>query len=69
MNINQHVVRRKSGWAVVGEGNQRDTFVLATQAAAVAKARQIARNQGSTVVVHRLIQTPEKESAILQSQC
>lgn len=52
MNINQHVVRRENGWAVVGEGNQRDTVVLPTQRAAVIKAREIARNQGSELIIH-----------------
>lgn len=52
MNINQHVVKREHGWAVLGEGNARDTVVLPTQEAAVAKARIIARNQGSELIVH-----------------
>lgn len=53
MNNNQHVVRRSGGWAVLGEGNQRDTVVLPTQAAAIARAREIARNRGSELVIHR----------------
>jgi len=52
MNNNQHVVQRKSGWAVLGEGNQRDTVVLPTQADAIARAREIARNRGSELVIH-----------------
>jgi hypothetical protein len=52
MKINQHVVKREHGWAVLGEGNQRDTVVLPTQESAVAKARLIARNQGSELVIH-----------------
>jgi len=52
MNINQHVVQRPHGWAVLGEGNQRDTVVLPTQQAAIAKAREITRNQGSELIIH-----------------
>ena len=52
MKINQHVVKRERGWAVVGEGNSRDTAVLPTQEAAVARASRIARNQGSELIVH-----------------
>jgi len=52
MKIDQHVVRRETGWAVLGEGNQRDTVVLPTQEAAVARARAIARNQGSELIIH-----------------
>lgn len=52
MKINQHVVKREHGWAVLGEGNQRDTVVLPTQEAAVARARKIARNRGSELIVH-----------------
>jgi len=52
MKINQHVVKREQGWAVVGEGNSRDTAVLPTQEAAIAKASRIARNQGSELIIH-----------------
>ena len=52
MKIDQHVVPRARGWAVLGEGNQRDTIVLPTQGAAIAQARKIARNQGSELIVH-----------------
>ena len=52
MKIDQHVVRRESGWAVLGEGNQRDTVVLPTQEAAITRAREIARNQGSELIIH-----------------
>ena len=52
MKINQHVVKREQGWAVVGEGNSRDTAVLPTREAAVARARRIALNQESELIVH-----------------
>lgn len=49
---NQHVVRRENGWAVRGEGNSRDTSVHPTQAEAIDAGREIARNQGSELLVH-----------------
>ncbi|HWM62578.1 MAG TPA: DUF2188 domain-containing protein [Solirubrobacterales bacterium] len=51
---NQHVVRRDDGsWGVRGEGNSRDTSRHPTQGEATDAARDIARNQGSEVVIHR----------------
>ena len=52
MKINQHVVRRGNGWAVVGEGNSRDTSVHSTQGEAIGRAREIAKNNRSEVVIH-----------------
>lgn len=49
---NQHVVPRGSGWAIQGAGNRRATSVHRTQAEAIAQARDIARNQGSELLVH-----------------
>jgi len=51
---NQHVVKRPDGWAVLGEGNSRDTSHHRTQAQAEAAARDIARNQHSEVLTHGL---------------
>lgn len=50
---NQHVVPRNDGWAVRGEGNQRDTSHHRTQHQAEQAAREIAINQRSEVVIHR----------------
>jgi len=50
---NQHVVPRDGGWAVRGAGATRDTSHHDTQAQAVDRARQIARNQCTEVVIHR----------------
>ena len=50
---NQHVVKRGRGWAVKGEGNSRDTSRHSTQDQAIDKARSIAKNQRSEVVIHR----------------
>ena len=52
MKTNQHVVQRPNGWAVLGEGNERDTAVYPTQSEAVERAQEIARNQGSEVIIH-----------------
>lgn len=49
---NQHVVPREGQWAVVGEGNSRATVVVPTQERAIEKAREIARNQESELLVH-----------------
>jgi len=52
MGINQHVVKRSGGWAVVGEGNSRDTSIHPTQQEAIERAREIAVNQQSEVLIH-----------------
>lgn len=51
MGKNQWVVKRDSGWAVVGEGNSRATAVTRTQKEARDIARSIAKNQKSEVIV------------------
>lgn len=53
MDKDQHVVPHGNGWAIRGEGNQRVTSVHQTQREAADRAREIARNQGSEVVIHR----------------
>lgn len=53
MGKNQHVVPYKNKWAVRGEGNKKVTSPHATQAEAIPKARKIAINQRSEVVIHR----------------
>lgn len=52
MGKNQHVVPRGPGWGVVGEGNNRATVVVPTQQQAIERAREIARNQGSELLIH-----------------
>lgn len=50
---NQHVTKRSDGgWQVRGEGNSRATVVTKTQREAISKARDIAINQRSEVVIH-----------------
>jgi hypothetical protein len=51
---NQHVVPTPSGkWGVRGEGNSKITKETSTQTQAIEIAREIAKNQGSEVVIHR----------------
>ncbi|TWB21122.1 DUF2188 domain-containing protein [Nitrospirillum bahiense] len=52
MGKNQHVVPHDGAWAVRGEGNSRATSVHETQAEAVGRAREIAQNQGSELLIH-----------------
>lgn len=44
---NQYVVRNGDNWAVRGEGNSRVTAIYDTQAQAIERGREIARNNGS----------------------
>ena len=53
MGKNQHVVPSGGQWGVRGAGNSRVTSRHGTQAEAAAAAREIARNQGSEVLIHR----------------
>lgn len=51
MGKNQWVSPRNNGWAVHGEGNQKDTKLFDTQKDAAAYARDIAINQKSEVII------------------
>lgn len=51
MGKNQWVSPREGGWAVHGEGNERDTKHFPTQNQARDYAREIAKNQKSEVIV------------------
>ena len=51
---NQHVIEREHGWAVRGEGNIKNTRVVPTQKEALRIATEIAKNQGTEVVIHGL---------------
>lgn len=52
MQKNQHVVKTLSGWGVKGDNNTRVTQNFDTQKEAISKAREIAINQKSEVVIH-----------------
>ena len=49
----QHVVPHEEGWAVKGEGNERYTAVYDHQDDAIRRAKEIARNYNSSVIIHR----------------
>ncbi|HVT85387.1 MAG TPA: DUF2188 domain-containing protein [Chitinophagaceae bacterium] len=50
---NQHVVPGKNGgWNVKGEGNSKATTHTETKQEAIDKAREIAKNQRSELVIH-----------------
>ncbi len=53
MKKNQHVVPHDGGWAVKGEGNEKATAIVKTQAEAIEIAKEIAQNQKTEVVIHR----------------
>jgi uncharacterized protein YdaT len=52
MKKNQHVVPIDNKWAVKGVGNERYTTIHDTQKEAIEKAREIAINKKSEVVIH-----------------
>lgn len=52
MGKNQHVLPHPDGWQVKGEGNERATVVTDTKQEAIDRAREIARNQESELVIH-----------------
>ena len=52
MGKNQHVVPAGDEWGVRGEGNERLTSLHDTQRQAIDAAREIARNQGSELLIH-----------------
>ena len=49
---NQHIVPAKGGWAVKRAGSPRATKVFGTQEEAIAKGREIAKNQRSELLIH-----------------
>jgi hypothetical protein len=49
---NIHVVPRNDGWIIRKEGASRATSVHETQKSAITAAREIARDQGSELVIH-----------------
>lgn len=50
---NQHVTPHPGGgWQVKKAGGQRATFITPTQQSAIAKAKSIAQNQHSELIIH-----------------
>lgn len=52
-NNQHHVVPTDDGWAIRRSGSERASHVLPTKQEAVDTARQISRNQGTELVIHR----------------
>lgn len=53
MGKDQHVTPRKDkGWQVKGSGNSRATLITSTQAEAIDKATEIAKNNKSELFIH-----------------
>lgn len=52
LSKNQHVVPHDNQWAVVGEGNSKATAVYSTQQEAIQRAKEIAQNQQSELLIH-----------------
>lgn len=48
----QHVVPSGRGWAVLRSGAERATGIFRTQEEAIARAREVARNQGAELYIH-----------------
>ncbi len=51
--FNQHVVPHPDGWAIKGEGNEKYTQIFDLQSEAIERAKDIAFNYRSSVVIHR----------------
>ena len=49
---NQHVTPRSDGWAVKGAGASKASSVHQTQADAINRARELARDQNTELIVH-----------------
>ncbi|MDF2452775.1 MAG: hypothetical protein K0S26_2279 [Bacteroidota bacterium] len=49
---NQHVTKHEEGWQIKGAGNEKATKVVPTQKEAIEIAREIAKNQGSELIIH-----------------
>ena len=49
---NQHVVPHPNGWAVKPEGGPGPSSVHHTQQEAIDRAREIARKQGTELLIH-----------------
>ncbi len=50
---NQHVVPHPDGWAIKGEGNEKYTAIFDYQDQAIERAKDIAYNYKSSVIIHR----------------
>ena len=49
---NQHIVPHPGGWAVKPEGGDLASSVHPTQQDAIDRGREVARNQGTVLLIH-----------------
>ncbi|MED1738890.1 DUF2188 domain-containing protein [Bacillus swezeyi] len=49
----EHVIKHEKGWAVKAEDAKRASDVKETKREAVERAKEIARNKGTAVIVHK----------------
>lgn len=55
MGKNQHITHNSNGgWNVLGAGNSKPTKILPTKQEAINYGRNIAKNQGSELIIHGL---------------
>lgn len=55
MGKNQHITHNfNGGWNVLGAGNSKPTKILPTKQEAINYGRNIAKNQGSELIIHGL---------------
>ena len=52
MGKNQHVTPNGELWQVIGAGNSKATKLFPTQKEAIDYGREIAKNQGSELIIH-----------------
>ena len=63
MSKNVHVVPQDNNWAVKKENSQRASAVYSTQKEAIDRARELAKNENSELLIHgRNGQIREKNS-------
>ena len=51
MGKNQWVTKHQGEWTIKGEGNSKATKVVSTQKEAIKVAREIAKHQGSELII------------------
>lgn len=49
---NQHVVKTENGWGLRGENSKKLTKKFSTQAQAIDKGKQVAKNQKVELLIH-----------------
>lgn len=62
-NNQHHVVPHEDGWAILRSGSEKPSHVLPTKHEAEQTAREISRNQGTELVIHRQDGTIERRDS------